>query len=145
MTIARIEAEEALIVDATEAIAEAMHAADVDASRLADLLSMRRRRVTRMLRGDLSVRDLAAALDVLGRRVEMVVTGHAEPDRISAVEGRRIVEQADSHPRRDLVYTLAEVTSDLDSESGAGGGMWWHLSRALAIVDAIPDLRADRQ
>lgn len=64
-------------------------------------------------------------------------------DRISAEEGRRIVEQADMHPRRNLIYTLAETTSDLDGESGAGGGMWWHLSRALAIVDAIPGLRAD--
>lgn len=66
------------------------------------------------------------------------------PEQIPAAEGRRIVEAADWHPRRNLIYALAETTSDLDGESGAGGGMWWHLSRALAIVDTIPDLRADQ-
>lgn len=144
MTVSRIDAEETLILDATEAIAEAMHAAGVDVPQLASRLGVRRRRVTRMLRGDLTVRDLAAALAALGRRAEMVVTKDGDtPDRISAAEGRRIVEAADMHRRRHLVYALAETMSDLDGENGAGGGMWWHLSRALAIVDAMPDLRAD--
>lgn len=145
MTASRIDAEETLTLNATEAICEAMQAADVDVTSLAALLGVRRRRVVRMLRGDLTVRDLAAALDSLGRRVEMVVTKDGDTSgRISAEEGRRIVEAADMHRRRNLVYALAETMSDLDGENGAGGGMWWHLQRALAVVDAMPDLRADR-
>lgn len=66
-----------------------------------------------------------------------------EPEKIPDAEGRRICEAADGHPRRELVRQLAEVMSEIDGEHGAGPGMWWHLSKALALVDALPELRLD--
>ncbi len=61
----------------------------------------------------------------------------------TADQGRRITEAADLHPRRNLVWALARAGHDLDGENGAGAGMWWHLERALAVVDGLPELRLD--
>lgn len=75
--IPRLLAEEELILDATETLAKAMDAAGVERCRLATLMSVPPSRVTRMLRGDLSVRDLAAALHVLGLRAEITLAPSA--------------------------------------------------------------------
>jgi hypothetical protein len=49
-----------------------------------------------------------------------------------------------THPRRTLINALAEVHADVDEEMSAG--MRWHLRRAYAVVEALPDLtlRADQ-
>lgn len=98
--------------------------------------------------GDDRIRDLTKAGALIAAELDRLLRASGQDTdpsgRIPAAEGRRIVEAADMHPRRNLVYALAEVTSDLDGENGTGGGMWWHLQRALAVVDAMPDLRADR-
>jgi hypothetical protein len=66
-----------------------------------------------------------------------------EPEKISDADGRQILDAVAAHPRRELVRGLAQAGSDVDDETGGGAGMWWHLSRALAVVDAMPDLRLD--
>lgn len=63
--------------------------------------------------------------------------------RYTAEEGARIVAEVREHPKRDLIRGIAEAAYDLANEdgTGSGGGMWWHLSWAYALVEALPALR----
>jgi hypothetical protein len=51
---------------------------------------------------------------------------------------RAFEQQLAAHPRRDLITALAEVHAEVDEEMGAG--MRWHLERAYAVVEALPEL-----
>jgi hypothetical protein len=65
-------------------------------------------------------------------------------DTYTAAEGARIMADVQAHPRRDVIDAIAEATYDLaNDEAPAGGGMWWHLSQAHALVEALPALSLD--
>lgn len=63
-------------------------------------------------------------------------------DTYTAEEGARILARVDQHPKRALIEAIAEATYDITNEDGdgSGGGMWWHLSFATAIVEWLPEL-----
>jgi hypothetical protein len=64
--------------------------------------------------------------------------------KISPEEGARILTDVERHPRRELIEAIADATYDLANEHGpTGGGMWWHLSQALALVEMLPALTLD--
>lgn len=53
-------------------------------------------------------------------------------------EWRAFEQVLATHPRRRVIEALADVHSEVDEEMGAG--MRWHLRRAYAVVEALPDL-----
>lgn len=65
-----------------------------------------------------------------------------EPGRLTAEEGQRICREVAAHPKRVLIEEIAETTFDLNNEHDAtGGGMWFHLSQAYCLVEALPGLQ----
>lgn len=60
----------------------------------------------------------------------------------TAEQGARILADVEQHPKRDLIEAIAEATFDLANEDGTGrgGGMWWHLDWAYALVEVLPEL-----
>ncbi len=72
-----------------------------------------------------------------------ILAGQQPSPLIDGDTGRRITEMADMHPKRALIWALAQAGHDLDMEGDGGAGMWWHLERALAVADGLPELRLD--
>lgn len=120
----RIYAQEAAMVDASEALAEAMHNSGITRSKLADLLGVSKSEVTARLAGErnITVRKLADTLHAMGYRLEVSIEAHAaeandvetepknEADQfLSPFEnfGLRYVEgRHDHHPHSDRVRDL---------------------------------------
>jgi hypothetical protein len=64
-------------------------------------------------------------------------------DTYTLDEGAQILAEVKAHLKRELIETVAEATFALANEHGSGGGMWWHLSQAYVLVEALPALCLD--
>lgn len=75
-----LDAEEGLVLDATELIAEAMVERECTRAELAQAIGMRKSWVTKRLRGkrEMNLREFAAMMHVLGYDVRVTKHGHEE-------------------------------------------------------------------
>lgn len=120
----RTYAQEAAMIDASEALAEAMETSGITRSKLADLLGVSKSEITARLAGErnITVRKLADTLHAMGYRLEVSIEsyaaeandGEAEPkyetDQFqSPFEniGLRYVEgRHDHHPHSDRIRAV---------------------------------------
>lgn len=87
---AAIYAEEAAMVDASSAIAEALDATGMSRTQLADLLGVSKSEITARLRGErnITVRQLARTLHALGASLEIA----ANVSRLSVKPSPKVVQ-----------------------------------------------------